>query len=158
MFSFPVLDEGMMSRRDSSGSLCAVDGPAGKANSWMCSCYMLNDVKHIQDYYAPVVGEFEQLVLMALVRVGNGGYGASIRREIQERTGRDVSVGAVYVTLKRLETKKMVCSYTGSPTPRRGGRRRTHYVIDAAGERALGRAYRTFVAMADGVQQQLAKL
>jgi PadR family transcriptional regulator len=124
----------------------------------MSLCYILNDVKHIEDYYAPVLGEFEQLVLMALVRVGNGGYGASIRREIQERTGRDLAVSSVYVTLKRLEAKKMVCSYTGSPTPQRGGRRRTHYVIDAAGERALGRAYRMFVAMAEGVHEQLATL
>ena len=115
-------------------------------------------MKHIQDYYAPVVGEFEQLVLMALVRVGNGGYGASIRREIQARTGRDLSVSAVYVTLRRLEAKKMVCSYTGNATPQRGGRRRVHYVLDAPGERALGRAYRTFVAMAEGVQEELAKL
>ena len=120
--------------------------------------YILNDVKHIEDYFAPVVGEFEQLVLMALVRVGNGGYGASIRREIQDRTGREVPVSSVYITLKRLEAKKMVCSYGGSPTPQRGGRRRTHYVIDTAGERALGRAYRTFIAMADGVEQQLAEL
>jgi len=115
-------------------------------------------VKHIQDYYAPSLGEFEQLVLIALLRVGNGGYGASIRREIQDRTGRDLAVAPVYVTLKRLEAKKMVVSYAGDPTPQRGGRRRRHYVIDAAGEQALGRAYRTFVAMTAGYQQTLGEL
>lgn len=130
----------------------------GKIKSLLGWYYILNNVKHIQDYYASTIGEFEHLVLMSLFRVGNGGYGASIRREIQERTGREVSVASVYVTLKRLEAKKMVCSYAGDPTPQRGGRRRTHYVIDAAGERALGRAYRTFVAMADGLQDRLAAL
>src|SRR5262252_8919235 len=65
------------------------------------SHYILNDVKQIkaQDYYAPIVGEFEQLVLLALVRLGNGAYGASIRREILERTGREASVGTVYMAL-----------------------------------------------------------
>lgn len=115
-------------------------------------------MKHIQDYYAPALGEFEHLVLMALLRVGNGGYGAEIRREIQARTGRDLSVAAVYVTLNRLETKRMVVSYSGDPTPQRGGRRRRHYVMDAAGEHALGRAYRTFAAMTAGHEGKLAGL
>jgi DNA-binding PadR family transcriptional regulator len=65
-------------------------------------------VKHIQDYYAPVIGEFEQLALLALVRLGNGAYGAAIRREIEERTRREVAVGTVYMTLARLEAKKMI--------------------------------------------------
>jgi len=54
-------------------------------------------VRHIKpdDYYAPILGEFEHLALLALVRLGNGAYGAAIRREIRERTGRDVSVGSV---------------------------------------------------------------
>ncbi len=61
-------------------------GPARQAQRR----HILNNVKHIQDYYAPAIGEFEHLVLMALLRVGNGGYGAAIRREIQQRTGRDL--------------------------------------------------------------------
>ncbi len=115
-------------------------------------------MKHIQDYYAPAIGEFEHLVLMALLRVGNGGYGAAIRREIQQRTGRDLSVAAVYVTLNRLEAKKMVVSYAGDPTPKRGGRRRRHYVMAVAGEHALGRAYRAFAVMSAGYQETLAAL
>lgn len=112
-------------------------------------------MKHIQDYYSPVLGEFEQLVLFALLRLGNGAYGAAIRREIQARTRRDVAAGTLYMTLARLEQKKMVVSYVGSPTPQRGGRRRRHYLLDTAGEQALGRAYRTFKVMADGLQDRL---
>ena len=115
-------------------------------------------MKHIEDYYAPVLGELEQLVLLALVRLGNGAYGAAIRREIHERTGRDASVSSVYVTLDRLREKKMVASYVGNPTRERGGRRRTHYLLDAPGQRALGRAYRTWVRMTEGIAQDLAQM
>lgn len=111
-----------------------------------------------QDYYAPIVGEFEHLVLLALIRLGNGAYGASIRREIRERTGRDASVGTVYMTLGRLEEKKMIASYVGLPTPQRGGRRRKHYLIDKGGERAVGRAYRSLYAMAEGIEPALAAM
>src|SRR5262245_61106881 len=84
-----------------------------------------------------IVGEFEQLVLLALLRLGNGAFGAAIHREIVSRTGRDIPPGAVYVTLDRLESKKMVCSYVGTPTKQRGGRRRKHYLLDTAGQRAV---------------------
>ena len=106
----------------------------------------------------PVTGEFEQLVLFALVRLGNGAFGAAIHREITTRTGRDMPVSAVYVTLERLEAKRMVCSYVGNPTRQRGGRRRKHYLLDTAGQRALVRAYRTFQVMTAGIQQDLEAL
>lgn len=107
---------------------------------------------------AAVLGEFEQLVLLALLRLGNGAFGAAIHREIVTRSGRDLPASAVYVTLDRLETKKMVCSYIGDPTPQRGGRRRKHYLLDTAGQRALVRAYRTFIAMTMGLQPELDEL
>ena len=110
------------------------------------------------DFFAPILGEFEQVALLALVRLGNGAYGASIRREILERTGRDASVGAVYMTLGRLEKKKMIVSYAGNPTRQRGGRRRRHYLIDTEGQKALGRAYRSLVAMSEGFEKELAAL
>jgi PadR family transcriptional regulator len=110
------------------------------------------------DYYAPILGELEQLVLLALIRLGNGAYGASILKEIRDRTGRDVAVGACYMTLGRLGKKKMVASYIGLPTRQRGGRRRRHYLIDKAGERALGRAIRAVRAMSDGIETTLAAL
>lgn len=102
-----------------------------------------------------MLGEFEQMVLFALLRLGNGAFGAAIHREIVARTGRDIPASAVYVTLDRLEAKKMVCSYTGNPTPQRGGRRRTHYLLDTAGQRALVRAWRAFAMMTAGLQPEL---
>jgi len=112
-------------------------------------------VIHIDDYYAAVLGELELLVLLALLRLGNGAYGAEIRREIGARTARDVPVSSIYVTLDRLERKKLVASYVGNPTSERGGRRRTHYLLDIEGQKALGRAYRTLRSMTEGVAAQL---
>jgi len=68
------------------------------------------------------LGEFEQVVLLALVRLGDGAYGLRIRREIETRTSREVSIGAVYATLDRLESQGLVLSSLGDPTPERGGR------------------------------------
>lgn len=119
---------------------------------------ILNNVRHSADYLAPLVGEFELLVLLSLLRLGNGAYGASIRRDIQERTTREVAIGTVYMTLARLEQKGLICSYVGNPSPHRGGRRRKHFLMDSAGQRALGRAYRTFKSMSDGLQQELEAL
>ena len=110
------------------------------------------------DFYAPILGEFEQLVLLALIRMGNGAYGAAIRREIRECTGRDAAIGTVYMTLGRLEKKKMVASYVGLPTPERGGRRRKHYLLLTDGERALGRSYRAVTTMASGIETDLLRL
>jgi PadR family transcriptional regulator PadR len=122
--------------------------------------YILNDVRQIKpdDYYAPIVGEFEHFVLLALVRLGNGAYGAAIQREIHERTGREASAGTVYMTLGRLEKKQMIASYVGIPSPHRGGRRRKHYLIDAAGQKALGRSWRAFTAMGEGIEKELEAL
>ena len=107
---------------------------------------------------APVLGEFELLVLMALLRLGNGAYGASIRRDIEERTVRDVAIGTVYMTLARLEEKGMICSYLGNPGNHRGGRRRRHYLMDTPGQRALGRAYRTLKSMGEGIEDEMSRL
>jgi PadR family transcriptional regulator, regulatory protein PadR len=122
------------------------------------SRHILNDVKEIQDYYAEILGEFETLVLLSLLRLGNGAYGAAILRDIRERARRDVSVGTLYMTLARLERKKMVVAYEGAPTAARGGRRRKHYVLDTAGEHALGRAYRAWRAMSEGLEDRLETL
>ena len=105
-----------------------------------------------------MLGELEFLVLMTLIRLGNGAYGAGIRREILERTKRDVTEGSIYVTLGRLEEKKMVASYVGLPAKQRGGRRRRHYLIDKEGERALGRAWRTLRLMSEGLEERLSAL
>jgi PadR family transcriptional regulator, regulatory protein PadR len=106
----------------------------------------------------PNLGEFEQLVLMALVRLGPDAYGATIRREIEHRAHRSLSISAVYTTLERLEQKGLVRSWIGDPTPQRGGRRRKHFELLPLGARALKVAYEAFTGMAAGLERRLKAL
>jgi DNA-binding PadR family transcriptional regulator len=99
-----------------------------------------------------VLGEFEQLVLLALVRQGSDGYGISIAADIGDRTGRDVSIGAVYKTLDRLEGKGWVVSRVGEPTPERGGRRKKHFRLSATGQRVLRQSIAALRSMTDGLE------
>jgi PadR family transcriptional regulator PadR len=104
------------------------------------------------------LGEFEQLVLLALVRLGPEAYGATVRREIEGRAGRQLSISAVYTTLERLEQKGLVRSWIGEPTPQRGGRRRKHFELLPSGARALKVAYKAFADMTAGLERQLKAL
>ncbi len=97
------------------------------------------------------LGEFEQIALLALIRLRANAYGARIRAEIAERTGRDVALGAIYTTLERLERKGFVSSARGAPTPERGGRAKRFYKIEAPGERALQRSRETMDRMWEGL-------
>ncbi len=97
------------------------------------------------------LGEFEQVALLALIRLRSNAYGASIRQEIAERAGRDVSLGAIYTTLERLERKGFVSSARGAPTPERGGRAKRFYKIEAPGERALHKSRETMDRMWAGL-------
>ena len=104
------------------------------------------------------LGEFEQLVLLALVRLGPDAYGATVRREIEEHAGREVSISAVYTTLERLEQKGLVRSRIGEPTPERGGRRRRHFEMLPLGARSLRNAYRAISGMTAGIERRLKTL
>ena len=104
---------------------------------------------------ATPLGDFEQLVLLGVLRLGEEAYGAAIRQEIHARSGRDVSINAVYTTLDRLETKGLLRSWTGEPTAQRGGRRRKFYAPSAAGLAAMRHAYHAFQAMAEGLEGRL---
>jgi PadR family transcriptional regulator PadR len=86
---------------------------------------------------AEVLGQFEQAVLLALIRLGKDAYGRAILNEIQLRFNRDVSAGAVYATLERLETKGLASSKLAPGTALRGGRARRYFVPTGAGVRAL---------------------
>ncbi len=101
------------------------------------------------------LGDFEQLVLFALVRLGADAYGVSIRADIEKRTGRTVSAGALYTALDRMEQRGLVASRLGDPTPQRGGKRKRFYTLQPAGERALARAYESLRLMANGVAARL---
>jgi DNA-binding PadR family transcriptional regulator len=102
-----------------------------------------------------VLGDFEQLVLMGVLRLDGDAYGAAIRQEIHARCGRDVSINAVYTTLDRLERKGLLKSWTGDPTPQRRGRPRKFYALRPPGVAALRHAYHAFTAMADGFEGRL---
>lgn len=104
------------------------------------------------------LGEFEQLILLALVRLGADAYGATVRREIEEHAGREVSISAVYTTLERLEQKGLVRSRIGEPTPERGGRRRRHFEMLPLGARSLREAYRAISGMTAGIERRLKTL
>lgn len=104
------------------------------------------------------LGEFEQLLLFAVLRLGKDAYGARIRAEIEMRTGRSPALGAVYTGLDRLQARGFVSSSVGEATPVRGGRRKKHYRVEPAGAAALHRTWRSLSAMADGVVPRLARL
>jgi PadR family transcriptional regulator PadR len=89
-----------------------------------------------------MLGEFEYLLLTAAVRLGEDAYGAAIRREIEEATGRRCSIGALYTTLDRLETKGFVKTWMGDSTPQRGGRAKRMVSVTVKGVQAAAAFYR----------------
>lgn len=107
------------------------------------------------DIVGRALGEFEQLILFALVELGRDGYGAAVGRSIETRTGRRISAGAIYTGLDRLESRGMVESRVGEPTPERGGRRRKHYRLTAEGADALRRSVEVMRVMSEGLLADL---
>ena len=101
------------------------------------------------------LGEFEQLILIAMLRLGADAYGVSLREEIESRTGRAVAAGALYTALDRMEKRGFVTSRLGEPTPARGGKRKRLYTLLPAGERALARVYEALRLMAGGAGARL---
>ena len=97
------------------------------------------------------LGEFEQLVLLAILRLGDDAYGVTIRAELAERAGRTIAPGALYTALERLETKGMITSRMGDPTPQRGGRAKRYVTVTGAGRHALRRAVRAYERLLDGL-------
>lgn len=84
------------------------------------------------------LGQFEQLVLTAILSLHENAYGVTIHSRVEELAQpKAVSLGAVYITLDRLEDKGLIASWLSDPTPERGGRSKRHYRLEALGERAL---------------------
>jgi PadR family transcriptional regulator PadR len=98
------------------------------------------------------LGEFEQLVLLAVLRLGDSAYAVSIRREIEERTGRSVSRGAIYITLDRLEKKGYLTSRFADATAERGGRSKRYYEVRPVGARALRESWSAMRKMWEGLE------
>ncbi|MPY87349.1 MAG: PadR family transcriptional regulator [Luteitalea sp.] len=97
------------------------------------------------------LGQFELLLLLAVLRLGDRAYGVTIRRELAERTGRVVSAGAVYTALERLERRGLATSWLGEPTPERGGRSKRYYRVLPAGEEAVTRTQALLSGLAAGL-------
>jgi PadR family transcriptional regulator PadR len=97
------------------------------------------------------LGEFEHIVILALLRLADRAYGVTVRREIEARTGREASIGAIYATLDRLENKGYVKSQLGEPTPERGGRSKRFFRITAKGMSAVNRTQRALRNMIHGL-------
>jgi PadR family transcriptional regulator PadR len=104
------------------------------------------------------LGDFEQLVMLAVLQLDDEAYGTSIREELKVRAERDVSPGAIFTTLERLESRGLVSSRYGEPTAERGGRSKRFYKLTADGRRALARALRTVRRMVQGLQPKLERL
>ena len=97
------------------------------------------------------LGEFEQLILLAILRLHDDAYGVTIRAELADRAGRQVAPGALYTTLERLETKGLISSRMSDPTPQRGGRAKRHVTVTPAGRKALTRALQAYERLLDGL-------
>src|SRR5215831_14026781 len=98
-----------------------------------------------------MLGEFEYLLLTAAARLGADAYGVAIRQEIQEATGRPCSIGALYTTLDRLESKGLVKTWMGDPTPQRGGRPKRMVRVTAEGIREATAFYNAVKRVSRGV-------
>ena len=97
------------------------------------------------------LGEFEHIIVLALLRLEDRAYGVTVRQEIEFRIKREVSIGAVYATLNRLETKGYVKSDYGDPTPERGGRSKRFFSVTAKGVAAVNRTQRALKSMTEGL-------
>ena len=98
------------------------------------------------------LGEFEHIVILALLHLKDRAYGVTVRQEIERRTQREVSIGAVYATLDRLETKGYVSSQRSEPTPERGGRSKRFFRVTSKGKAALSRTHQTLRKMTAGLR------
>ena len=101
------------------------------------------------------LGEFEQVVLLAILRLGDDAYAIPVREEIEARTGRAVARGALYTALERLEAKGCLSSRMSEPLPERGGRSRRYYTVSAAGLAGLRASRAALLALWQGVESQI---
>lgn len=115
--------------------------------------HMYHSIAHMPSRTS--LGELELVILMALMRLGDGAYGAAIRTEIRDAAQRDVSPGAIYATLERLEARGLVRSYVGEPTGERGGRARRHFEMQKAGIVEVRRAWGQYATLARGIETAL---
>ena len=98
------------------------------------------------------LGEFEQMVMLAVARLGDVAYGMAILEELRERTGVEAAVASVYAALDRLERRGFVASSVGAPTPERGGRAKRFFSLEPASRYALHRSRAALDSLWDGLE------
>lgn len=98
-----------------------------------------------------MLGEFEYFILSSAARLGDNAYGAAMRQDIEDLTGRQCSIGALYTTLDRLEQKGFIKTWMGEPTPERGGRAKRMVRITAKGIREAKEFYNAIATISVGV-------
>jgi PadR family transcriptional regulator PadR len=119
-------------------------------NSCPCS-YLFNIIEEMASRDS--LGNFELMVMLALIRLGDEAYGVPIATEIESRTNREVVIGSVYAALERLEEKGFVKSELGEATPERGGRAKRYFVVTAKGLREVRETQRALVALWKGLPE-----
>ena len=102
---------------------------------------------------APTLSNFELMVMLAIIRIGDDAYGVSISNEIRETTGSDVLLGSVYDALTRLEVKGLITSALGEATPERGGRAKRHFRTTSRGLRLVRDTQQSLVKLWKGLPQ-----
>lgn len=100
------------------------------------------------------LGELEQLVLLAIVQLGEAAYGVTIRQVLRDRSGRDVAMATIYTTLDRLEAKGCLATKLGESTPERGGRRKRFYRVTSEGQSALKQSLASLRALTSGLGRE----
>ena len=99
------------------------------------------------------LGQFELIVLLALMRLGDDAYGVTIAEELEQQTGREVVIASVYATLERLQDRGFVSSSLGAATPERGGRAKRYFRITSAGVREVRDTRRSLISMWKGLPE-----
>ncbi len=115
--------------------------------AWLQDIFYIVYLMSDRDY----LGSFEHIVLLGLLRLSDQAYGVTVRKEIEARTGREVSIGAIYATLDRLEAKGYVKSRLSDPTPERGGRSKRFFRVTANGIAEVSRSHRAIRKMSQGL-------
>ena len=118
-----------------------------KSQKLLDGLLLLLHCRHVSDS----LGEFEQIVLLAILRLGDEAYGVSVRAEIETCTGRSVASGALYTTLDRLEAKGMLTSRMGAPTAERGGRAKRFVNVTRKGHHAIATAQQAYQKLLHGL-------
>ena len=129
-----------------------VPNPSGRFPGVASACKPYN-IRFVAD--RNVLGEFEHMLLAAVIRLGEDAYGASILEEIEEQARRRVPSGSLYVTLDRLERKGLIRSHPGEPEPGRGGRPKRFVRITPEGLRAVKEVREAMLSLWAGIESRL---